>query len=224
MIGNGGTGRRMRIAIFGGKGGAEIAAHSIARLAEAWPGIALVGYLNDQLAPGTALLGGTVLGSFATWTELPPDIRFLAPLHKAKEMRARHERVLGIGVADDRWAKLIDPGAILAANATVGAGSVIGPMALVGPSCSLGHHVACWPGAQIGHDAEVGDFVFLARASIVSGYCAVATGAYVGIGAVIRERCRIGRFAVVGAGAVVIKDVPDGAIVAGNPARVIGEA
>ena len=40
----------------------------------------------------------------------------------------------------------------------------------------------------------------------------------------IRERCRIGRFAVVGAGAVVIKDVPDGAIVAGNPARVIGEA
>src|SRR4030095_6622735 len=63
--------RRMRIAIFGGKGGAEIAAHSVARLAEAWPGIALVGYLNDQLAPGAALAGGTVLGPFASWTELP---------------------------------------------------------------------------------------------------------------------------------------------------------
>ena len=49
----------MRIAIFGGKGGGEIAAHVVARLAEAWPGIALVGYLNDQLAPRTALLGGT---------------------------------------------------------------------------------------------------------------------------------------------------------------------
>jgi acetyltransferase-like isoleucine patch superfamily enzyme len=32
---------------------------------------------------------------------------------------------------------------------------------------------------------------------------------------------RIGRDAVVGAGAVVTKDVPDGAIVAGNPARVL---
>jgi acetyltransferase-like isoleucine patch superfamily enzyme len=39
---------------------------------------------------------------------------------------------------------------------------------------------------------------------------------------VIRERCRIGEYAVVGAGAVVIADVPDGTIVAGNPARVIG--
>jgi acetyltransferase EpsM len=213
----------MRIAIFGGKGGAEIAAHSVARLAEAWPGIALVGYLNDQLAPGAALTGGTVLGPFASWTELPGDVRFLAPLHKPKEMRARHERVLGLGVPDDRWAKLVDPGAVVAPNATVAAGSVVGPLVVIGPSCSLGHHVACWPAAQIGHDVEIGDFVFLARGSIVGGYCAIGTGAYVGIGAVIRERCRVGRFAVVGAGAVVIADVPDGAMVAGNPARVIGE-
>jgi acetyltransferase-like isoleucine patch superfamily enzyme len=93
---------------------------------------------------------------------------------------------------------------------------------VVGPSCTLGHHVACWPGAQVGHDAEIGDFVFLARNCVVSGYCAVGTGSYVGTGAVIRERCRIGEYAVVGAGAVVIADVPDGTIVAGNPARVIG--
>jgi len=35
--------------------------------------------------------------------------------------------------------------------------------------------------------------------------------------------CRIGKRALVGAGAVVIKDVPAGKIVSGNPARVIGE-
>jgi acetyltransferase EpsM len=214
----------MRIAIFGGKGGAEIAAHSVVRLAEAWPGIALVGYLNDELPPGTALLGGTVLGPFATWTELPPDVRFLAPLHKPKEMRARRERVRGLGVPDDRWGRLIDPGTIVAPSATVGAGSVLGPLVVIGPSCALGQHVACWSAAQIGHDVEIGDFVFLGRGSIVSGYCSVGSGAYLGSGAVIRERCRIGKFALVGAGAVVIADVPDGATVAGNPARVIGEA
>ena len=213
----------MRVAIFGGKGGGEIAAHSFMRLAEAWPGAALVGYLNDQLAPGTALLGGTVLGTFSGWSELPHDVRFLAPLHKAKEMAARHACVRGLGVPDERWATLIDPGAIVAPNAKVGAGSVLGPFVVIGPSCAIGHHVACWPGAQIGHDVTVGDFVFLGRGSIVSGYCSVASGAYLGSGALIRERCRIGEYAVVGAGAVVITDVPDGAIVAGNPARVIGE-
>jgi sugar O-acyltransferase (sialic acid O-acetyltransferase NeuD family) len=213
----------MRIAIFGGKGGGEIAAHSFMRLAEAWPGAALAGYLNDQLAPGTALLGGTVLGAFSTWSGLPHDVRFLAPLHKAKEMPERHARVRGLGVPDERWATLIDPATIVAPNAKVGAGSVVGPFVVIGPSCAIGHHVACWPGAQVGHDATIGDFVFLARNSVVSGYCAIGTGAYVGIGAVIRERCRIGEYAVVGAGAVVIADVADGATVAGNPARVIGE-
>lgn len=212
----------MRIALFGGKGGAEIAAHSVARLAAAWPGIALVGYLNDQSSPGTALLGGTVLGPFAMWAELPHDVRFLAPLHQAKEMRVRLDRVTALAVPDDRWATLIDPGAIVAPNVTVKPGSLLAPLVVAGPSCALGHHVACWPGAQVGHDVELGDFVFLGRGSVVSGYCTVATGAYVGSGAVIRERCRIGRFAVVGAGAVVIADVPDGAVVAGNPARIIG--
>ena len=32
----------------------------------------------------------------------------------------------------------------------------------------------------------------------------------------------IGKGAVIGAGAVVVKDVPENAIVAGNPAKVIG--
>jgi sugar O-acyltransferase (sialic acid O-acetyltransferase NeuD family) len=212
----------MRTAIFGGKGGGEIAAHVVARLAEAWPGIALVGYLNDQLAPRTPLLGGAVLGPFAIWAELPHDARFVAPLHKAKEMRARQQRVEGLGVPDDRWTTLIDPAAIVAPNAKVAIGSVLGPFAVVGPSSALGRHVACWPGAQVGHDVAIGDFVFLGRGSIVSGYCSIGAGAYLGSGAVIRERCRIGAFAVVGAGAVVIEDVPDGAVVAGNPARVIG--
>jgi tetrahydrodipicolinate N-acetyltransferase len=32
---------------------------------------------------------------------------------------------------------------------------------------------------------------------------------------------RIGRDALVGAGAVVVRDVPDGVVVAGNPARIL---
>jgi acetyltransferase-like isoleucine patch superfamily enzyme len=51
----------------------------------------------------------------------------------------------------------------------------------------------------VGHDAWIGDYV------------------------VITPRCRrIGIGAVVGAGAVVTRDVPDYAIVAGVPAKVVG--
>ena len=43
----------------------------------------------------------------------------------------------------------------------------------------------------------------------------------VGAGAVVLPRLKIGAWATIGAGAVVIRDVPAGAVVAGNPARII---
>jgi UDP-2-acetamido-3-amino-2,3-dideoxy-glucuronate N-acetyltransferase len=51
----------------------------------------------------------------------------------------------------------------------------------------------------------------------------VKTGASVGSNATVLCGTTIGKYAVVGAGAVVTRDVPDYAIVAGVPARVIGD-
>ena len=49
----------------------------------------------------------------------------------------------------------------------------------------------------------------------------IKTGAWIGAGATILPGICVGRHAVVGASSVVTKDVPDYAVVAGNPARVI---
>ena len=50
----------------------------------------------------------------------------------------------------------------------------------------------------------------------------VKYGASIGANATIVCGNTIGRFAFVGAGAVVTKDVPENALVVGNPARIIG--
>lgn len=49
----------------------------------------------------------------------------------------------------------------------------------------------------------------------------VETGASIGGGATILPGITIGRYAMVGAGAVVTKSVPAGAVVLGNPARIV---
>ncbi|MDT5294376.1 MAG: hypothetical protein QOJ76_1256 [Acidobacteriota bacterium] len=52
----------------------------------------------------------------------------------------------------------------------------------------------------------------------------VRRGASIGSNATILCGVEVGERAVVGAGAVVTKNVPPGAVVAGNPARIIGSA
>ncbi len=69
----------------------------------------------------------------------------------------------------------------------------------------------------------LGEFVFVGAGAIILGRARIEEGAYIAPGAVIRDSCRIGRYAVVGLGSVVTKDVPDFAIVIGNPARAIGK-
>jgi acetyltransferase-like isoleucine patch superfamily enzyme len=51
----------------------------------------------------------------------------------------------------------------------------------------------------------------------------IRTGAWIATGAIIIGPCIVGEHAVVAAGAVVIKDVPPFSIVAGVPARIVGQ-
>jgi UDP-2-acetamido-3-amino-2,3-dideoxy-glucuronate N-acetyltransferase len=52
----------------------------------------------------------------------------------------------------------------------------------------------------------------------------ICHGASIGAGAVIVCGVTVGRWAMIGAGAVVTRDVPDHALVRGNPARIVGYA
>ena len=72
----------------------------------------------------------------------------------------------------------------------------------------------------IGHDIVVGPHSVVSSGVTLGGAVAIGALTFVGMGSSIRERVTVGTQSIVGFGSVVYKDIPDGMIVLGNPARV----
>jgi len=64
-------------------------------------------------------------------------------------------------------------------------------------------------------------YYYTKRGNIKLGNVVIGNTAFIGIGSVIMPGIRVGAHAIVGALTFVNKDVPENAIVVGNPARLI---
>jgi sugar O-acyltransferase (sialic acid O-acetyltransferase NeuD family) len=115
----------------------------------------------------------------------------------------------------------IHPNSILASNVSVAEGSVIMAGAIINADVVIGKHSIINSGAVIEHDCILGDFVHISPGVCLAGNVKVGEGTQIGIGAIIIQGVKIGKWAIVGAGAVIIRDVPDYAVVVGNPGKII---
>jgi sugar O-acyltransferase (sialic acid O-acetyltransferase NeuD family) len=110
---------------------------------------------------------------------------------------------------------------IVSTHAKIGMGCMILHGAIVQAHASIGNHVILNTASSIDHDCEIGNYVHIAPGAVLCGRVKVGEGALIGAGAVVLPGISIGAWATVGAGAVVTKDVMEGSVVVGNPAREI---
>ncbi|MGA0313541.1 MAG: acyltransferase [Ilumatobacteraceae bacterium] len=132
----------------------------------------------------------------------------------------------------------IREGACIGVECVIGRGAYIGIGVRLGDRCKIQNNALVYDPAVIGDGVFIGPGAILTndrlpRAISPTGELkraddwdpvgvTVDTGASIGAGAVCVAPVRIGAWAMVAAGSVVVRDVPDHALVAGNPARQIG--
>ena len=129
-------------------------------------------------------------------------------------------------------------------DARLGEDCVVGRGAYVGPGVEVGVGAKIQNYAQVHDPARLGDGVFIGPGAVLTNDVRpravsaagapkdregwdptgveVGDGASIGAQAVIVAGVRVGAWALVGAGAVVVRDVPDHALVVGNPAEQRG--
>ncbi len=116
---------------------------------------------------------------------------------------------------------LIHPSAVVSKRTIFGYGNAVMAGVVINSSVKIGNHCIINTSASIDHDCEIDDFVHISPNASLAGNVRVMEGAHVGIGATVKQDITIGKWSVVGAGAVVINDVPNNAVVVGNPARLL---
>jgi len=124
-------------------------------------------------------------------------------------------------------------------GAEIGEGCSIGQNVNIGNNVKIGNHVKIQNNVSVYEGVELEDYVFCGPSMVFTNIkvprsefpqrgseyyqkTLVKKSASIGANATIVCGVTIGEYALIGSGAVVTKDVPDYALVIGNPGRVVG--
>ena len=122
-------------------------------------------------------------------------------------------------------------GSKIGRRCNIGQNVVISPQVRIGDNCKIQNNVSVYTGVELEDDVFCGPSMVFTNVINPRSHVSrkeeyrrtlVRKGASIGANATIVCGHTVGQYAFVGAGAVVTRDVPDYAMVVGNPSRIVG--
>ncbi|MGK0378070.1 acetyltransferase [Patiriisocius sp. Uisw_017] len=115
----------------------------------------------------------------------------------------------------------VHPSAVVYPSAKIGQGCVVFPNSVIDADVHLDEFCIVNNNATVSHNVRLGKFVHIAIQASICGGVEIGEGTLIGAGSIILPETKIGKWVTIGAGAVVTKDIPDNALVYGNPGKII---
>lgn len=156
--------------------------------------------------------------SFNRARELFPELEISIAIGEPAVRERVYERVRKAGV---RLATVIHPGVYIDDSAKIGKGTTICEGVTITSCVILDDNVYVQPHAVIGHDIQVGKHSVIGANVQIGGANKIGERVFIGFLAGTLQGLKIGNDVEVSAGSMVFRDIEEGMIVMGNPARVI---
>ena len=164
---------------------------------------------------------------FGDWKDVAPVLAANEFQHVEIENNCRNSAIPMLDMKD--IPARIEPGAIIREQVEIGKNAVIMMGAILNIGAVVGNGTMIDMGAVLGGRAIVGKNSHVGAGAVLAGVVeppsatpvTVGDNVMIGANAVIIEGVKVGNNAVVAAGAIVTQDVPENAVVAGVPARII---
>lgn len=202
-----------------------VAASGLARevlsLVDQLAGISVIGLVDDDpMLHGTAIAGYPVLGPIQSIVD-HPEAELVLCAGSGRARLAIADRIARSSVGARRYARIVDPNALVSTGCTVGEGSILMRGVVLTADVHLGAHVVVMPNVTLTHDNRIGDYATICAGVALGGNVEVQEQAYLGMSASIRQGVVVGKAATLGMGSVLLTDLPAGQTWAGCPAAPI---
>lgn len=116
---------------------------------------------------------------------------------------------------------VIHPNSEIASTTKMATGVHIEPGVILATYTTIDFGVSINRGATIGHHTHIGEFTTINPGTTIASSVKIGKHVIIGAGAIVIEHVTIGDHAIIGAGSLVLKDVPENAVIYGNPARIV---
>jgi len=213
---------KTKVIIIGGKGTAVVVAEQMYDAQIKGNDVEFLGFAFDDDSFGKEINGFPVLCKTYEVNEKYaafPDVKFIYQLYRADLMAERVDLLNSYKIPTEKFYTFIHPSSFVARSARIGYGCSILANTVISANVVIGNHCSIHSNSLIGHDTQMGDYNFIAAHVIMGSNNNIGITNFIGHNSTFNNYIQIGDHCFVGMASNVVKSIPDGIKIYGNPAK-----